>query len=317
MLWYLIRRAFATIPTILVPMILLFILIRLAPGGPAAAMLGDQATPEQVSQLESKLGLDAPLWEQFVRFLGSLVRLDFGESIFLRQPVTSVVLDRLSVTASLVVLALLLALVLGVTSGTLAARFQNRFADRVLVGAATVGIAIPSFWLAVMLVGVFAVNLRWFPVAGYAQPTQPAQFLLHLALPVTCLALLQAADIFRYSRAATLDSLSQPFVTTAKSLGVPDRSIMGNDVLRMTLVPVLTVFGLNLAALLGGAVVLETIFGLPGLGQLLLTAVERRDYPLIQGCAFFIAVIMVLANFAIDLLYGVIDPRIRYVKATP
>jgi peptide/nickel transport system permease protein len=226
------------------------------------------------------------------------------------------VLDRLSVTAYLVVMALLLALVIGVVFGTIAARFQNRLVDRTLVGLATLGIAVPSFWLAVMFVGVFAVNLRWFPVAGYAPPTQPGAFLLHLALPVTCLALLQAADIFRYSRAATLDSLGQPFVTTARSLGVPDRMVMANDVLRMTLVPVLTVFGLNLAALLGGAVVLETIFGLPGLGQLLLTAVERRDYPLIQGCAFFIAVIMVVANLVIDLLYAVIDPRIRYVKAS-
>ena len=315
MLLYLGRRILALIPTILVPMLLLFILVRLAPGGPAAALLGDQATPDQIAELEEKLGLNAPLWEQFAGFLGSLVTLDFGESIFLRQNVTELVLSRASVTAYLVVLALTLALIMGVVFGTIAARFQNRAIDRVLVGLATLGIAVPSFWLAVMLVGIFAVNLRWFPVAGFAPPTQPVQFLLHLALPVTCLALLQAADIFRYSRAATLDSLGQPFVTTARSLGVPDRQVMGNDVLRMTLVPVMTVFGLNLAALLGGAVVLETIFGLPGLGQLLLTAVERRDYPLIQGCAFFIALIMVVANLAIDLLYAVIDPRIRYTKA--
>lgn len=315
MLMYLGRRALALIPTILVPTFLLFVLVRLAPGGPAGALLGDQATPEQIADLEEKLGLHAPMWEQFVGFLGSLVRFDFGESIFLRENVTKLVLDRLSVTAYLVTMALALALVLGLLFGTLAARFQNRLLDRALVGVATVGIAIPSFWLAVMVVGVFAVNLKLFPVAGYADPSQPGQFLLHLALPVTCLALVQAADFFRYSRAATLDSLNQPFVTTARSLGVPGGRILGNDVLRMTLVPILTVFGMSLATLLGGAVILETIFGLPGMGQLLLTAVTRRDYPLIQGCVFFIALIMVVVNLIVDLLYALIDPRIRYVKA--
>jgi peptide/nickel transport system permease protein len=315
MLFYLGRRILAMIPTILIPMLLLFVLIRLAPGGPAAALLGDEATPEQISAMNSQLGLDKPLAVQFVEFLGNLVQLDFGESLFLRQNVTTLVLDRLSVTASLVLLALILALLMGVVFGTLAARFHGRPADNVLVGLATVGIAIPSFWLAVLLVGLFAVKLRWLPVAGYAPLSQPGEFITHLVLPVTCLALLQAADIFRYSRAATLDSMNQPFVTTARSLGVSEGKIFGNDVFRMTLVPVLTVFGLNLAQLLGGAVVLETIFGLPGLGQLLLTAVERRDYALIQGCAFFIAIILVVANLVIDLLYGAIDPRIRYEKA--
>lgn len=315
MLFYLVRRILAMIPTILVPTLLLFVLVRLAPGGPAAALLGDEATPEQIAAMESQLGLDKPLAVQFVDFLGNLVQLDFGQSLFLRQNVTTLVLDRLSVTASLVLLALILALLIGVVFGTLAARFHNSRTDKLLVGLATVGIAVPSFWLAVLLVGLFAVKLRWLPVAGYAPPTQPGEFISHLALPVTCLALLQAADIFRYSRAATLDSMHQPFVTTARSLGVGDGAIFGNDVFRVTLIPVMTVFGLNLAQLLGGAVVLETIFGLPGLGQLLLTAVERRDYALIQGCAFFIAVILVVANLVIDLLYGAIDPRIRYEKA--
>lgn len=315
MLTYLLRRAVSLIPTILVPMLLLFILIRLAPGGPAGALLGDQATPEQIAALEEQLGLNASLWSQFVAFLSSLVRFDFGESLFLRQNVMDLVLERLAVTSQLVVMALILALILGVTFGTVAAQFQNRLIDRGLVGLATTGIAIPSFWLAVLLVGLFAVTLRWFPVAGYVPPSEGLEFFRHLALPIACLAILQACDIFRYSRAATLDSMGQPFVTTARSLGVPHRTIMGNDVLRMTLVPVLTVFGLNLAGLLGGAVVLETIFNLPGLGQLLLTAVERRDYPLIQGCAFIIALIMVIANLVIDLVYALVDPRIRYGKA--
>jgi len=314
MVLYLGKRVLALIPTILVPMVLLFVLIRLAPGGPAAALLGDQATPDQIATLEHQLGLDQPLWLQFAQFLGELVRFDFGTSIFLHRSVTALVVDRLSVTAFLVVLALVVALVLGVVSGTLAARFHNRAIDRVLVGAAAVGISVPSFWLAVMLVGVFAVQLGWFPVAGYVPPSQPVEFFSHLALPVACLALLQAADFFRYSRTATLDSLNQQFVTTAKSLGVPQRTIFGSYVFRMTAVPVMTIFGLNLATLLGGAVVLETVFSLPGIGQLLLTAVERRDYPLIQGCAFFIALIMVVANLLIDLLYAAADPRIRYGK---
>lgn len=315
MLLYLGKRILSLIPTILVPMILLFILIRLAPGGPAGALLGDQATPEQIAALERELGLDLPLWEQFISFLGQLVRFDFGTSIFLREDVTSLVLSRLSVTAYLVFSALILAVILGVLSGTLAARYRNKPIDKLLVGTAAVGISVPSFWLAVMLVGVFAVQLGWFPVAGYAPPTEPVAFVSHLALPVICLALLQAADFFRYSRSTTLDSLNQQFVTTAKSLGIPSRTIFGSYVFRMTVVPVMTVFGITLASLLGGAVVLETVFSLPGIGQLLLTAVERRDYPLIQGCAFFIALILVIANLVIDLLYAVADPRIRYVKA--
>lgn len=315
MLYYALKRILALLPTILVPMLLLFVLIRLAPGGPAAALLGNEATPAQITQLENQLGLDAPVSKQFVDFISGLVRLDFGQSIFLHDDVTKLVLGRLSVTAYFVGSSMVCALLVGVFLGTIAARYQNSPLDRILVGTAAVGISVPSFWLAVMLVGVFGVQLGWFPVAGYVPPSDPAGFAQHLILPVISLGLLQAADLFRYSRSATLDSLQQPFVTTAKSLGIRDRSILGRYVFRMTTVPVMTVFGLSLGTLLGGAVVLETVFSLPGIGQLLLTAVERRDYPLIQGCAFFIALIMVVANLIVDLLYAVVDPRIRYSKA--
>lgn len=315
MILYALRRLLSLLPTIAVPMVLLFVLVRLAPGGPAYALLGDEATPSQVAELNAKLGLDAPLWKQFVDFLGSLFRLDFGESLFLRQDVTGLVLSRIGVTASLVLLAMLFALLVGVGLGGVAAQHHNAWTDRSLVGGAIIGTSVPSFWLAVMAVGVFGVQLGWFPVAGYTPPSDPVQFFRHLALPVLCLGLLQAADLFRYSRASMLDAMQQPFVATARSLGISDRDIQSKYVFRMTLVPVMTVFGLHLGSLLGGAVVLETVFSLPGVGQLLLNAVQRRDYPLIQGCAFFIALILVAVNLLVDLLYAAVDPRIRYGKA--
>jgi peptide/nickel transport system permease protein len=315
MLLYALKRLAALLPTILVPMVLLFVLIRLAPGGPAGALLGDEASPEQIQELEAQLGLNEPLWRQFLDFLGSLVRLDFGDSLFLKADVTGLVLDRLSVTATFVILSMIFALILGLITATIASRSHNGPIDRILVGFAVVGNAIPSFWLAVMLVGVFAVQLRWFPVAGYVPPTDPIAWAQHLVLPVFCLGVLQAAELFRYSRASMLDSMRQPFVATARSLGLSDNTIQNRYVTRMTLVPVMTVFGLSLGTLLGGAVILETLFSLPGLGQLLLTAVQRRDYPLIQGCAFFIALIMVIANLIVDLFYAAADPRIRYGKA--
>ncbi|MCR6492214.1 ABC transporter permease [Cellulomonas sp. P24] len=315
MIVYAFRRLLALLPTIVVPMVLLFVLLRLAPGGPAAALLGDDATPEQIAVLQQRLGLDEPLWRQFGDFFAGLVRLDFGDSLFLHSSVTGLVLDRLVVTATFVTLSMMLALVTGVAGARVASRFHNRLPDRLLVGLAVVGNAIPSFWLAVMLVGIFAVQLGWLPVAGYAPPSNPAAWARHLVLPVVCLGVLQGAQLFRYARTAMLDSMHQPFVATARSLGLPEKTIHSRYVTRMTLVPVVTVFGLSLGTLLGGAVILETVFSLPGLGQLLLTAVQRRDYPLIQGCAFFIAVIMVLANLAVDLFYAYADPRIRYGKA--
>ncbi|WP_223627087.1 ABC transporter permease [Microbacterium sp. EST19A] len=316
MILYALKRLGALLPTILVPMVLLFVLIRLAPGGPAGALLGDEATPEQIAELEAQLGLNEPLWRQFLDFISSLIRFDFGQSLFLHADVSSLVLGSLSVTATFVLLSMLFALVVAVVTATIASRAHNGLIDRVLVGFAVIGNAIPSFWLAVILVGVFAVQLRWFPVAGYVPVTEDAfAWAQHLALPVFCLGILQAAELFRYARASMLDSMRQPFVTTARSLGISDRDIQNHYVNRMTVVPVMTVFGLSLGTLLGGAVILETVFSLPGLGQLLLTAVQRRDYPLIQGCVFFIALIMVLANLVVDLFYAVADPRIRYGKA--
>lgn len=221
--------------------------------------------------------------------------------------------DHALVTLQLTALALVVALLIGPALGIAAGTRRHGLLDRLLVFGSSIGIALPSFWVAVLLIAVFGVVWQVFPVAGYVSPfDDPVLFLHHLALPAISLGLLEAATLFRYSRAGVLDSLHQPFVTTARSMGLPERVVIRKYVFRAAMVPMVTVVGLTVGSLMGGAVITESIFSIPGLGQLLLTAVQRRDYPVIEGCIFFIAVVYVLLNLAIDLLYSLLDPRIRY-----
>lgn len=313
MIGYLFRRLLALLPTIVVPMLVLFILIRLVPGDPAAALLGDDATPQQIEALRERLGLADPIYVQFTRWLGEMVRFDFGQSLFLRQSVTSLVLSHAEVTMWLTVFSMAIALSVGPLAGILAASNHNRPLDRLFVGTSALGISVPLFWFALIIVQIFAVMLRWFPVAGYVPITKnPIAFIHYLTLPSLALGLLEAAHLFRYARTGMLDAARQPFVTTARSLGLPERTVQSRYVFRSALVPVATVAGLSIAGLLGGAVLTETIFNLPGVGSLLLTAVRRRDYPLIEGCVLFIAVVFVVINLVVDLIYVALDPRIRY-----
>jgi peptide/nickel transport system permease protein len=310
---YLLKRLGALVPTVAVPMVLLFVMLRLAPGDPAAAIAGDAATTDEIADVRRRLGLDASLADQFVTWLGRVVRLDFGNSLFAEQAVAGLVLDHALVTLQLTVLALAVAVLVGPVLGIAAGTRRHGLLDRLLVFGSSVGIALPSFWLAVLLIAVFGVVWQVFPVAGYVSLTEdPVLFLHHLALPAISLGLLEAATLFRYSRAGVLDSLHQPYVTTARSMGLPEGVVIRKYVFRAAMVPMVTVVGLTTGSLLGGAVVTEAIFSIPGLGQLLLTAVQRRDYPVIEGCIFFIAVVYVLLNLAVDLLYSLLDPRIRY-----
>ncbi|MDX8147337.1 ABC transporter permease [Lentzea sp. BCCO 10_0061] len=310
---YLLKRLGALLPTVAVPMVLLFVMLRLAPGDPAAAIAGDAATSEEIAEVRTRLGLDASLWDQFLTWLGRVVRLDFGNSLFADQAVSGLVAEHALVTVQLTVLALAVAVLIGPALGIAAGTRRHGLLDRVLVFGSSVGIALPSFWLAVLLIAVFGVVWQVFPVAGYVSFAEdPLLFLHHLALPAISLGLLEAATLFRYSRAGVLDSLHQPFVTTARSMGLPERTVIRKYVFRAAVVPMVTVVGLTTGSLMGGAVVTESIFSIPGLGQLLLTAVQRRDYPVIEGCIFFIAVVYVLLNLVIDLLYSLLDPRIRY-----
>lgn len=313
MVAYLIKRLLLLLPTVLVPVTLVFFMMQLAPGDPAAVMLGDNATPEQVAALRERLGLDDPLPLQFLEFLKALITVDLGESIFLGEPVLTTVLSYGVVTAQLTALALAIAIILGATAGVLAALFHNRAIDKITMVAAVMGVAIPEFWLALLLILAFAVTLRWFPVGGYV-PMADGVFdsLQTLALPALALGLIQAAFIARMTRSAVLDVVGEQYIATARAKGIGRRNVLQRHILRAASVPIVTVVGLTAAVLMGGAIAVEIVFSLPGLGRLLVQAVARRDYPLIQGIVLIIAVAYVLINLVVDMIYALLDPRVRY-----
>ncbi|WP_458107704.1 ABC transporter permease [Arthrobacter sp. R3-55] len=312
MIEYILKRLLLLLPTVAVPMILLFVLLRLTPGDPAAAVLGDDATVEQINALRDEMGLNDPILVQFLTWLGNLARFDFGESIFLNQPVAGLVLSRAAITAQLAVFALVIAVLVGPALGAFSATLRNRKLDKALVVGSAVGIAMPTFWLAILMIFVFGVLLKVLPVAGFTSIFQdPLKFFYYMALPALSLGLLEAATLYRYSRNGVMDAKNQPYVTTARAQGIPERVITSRYIFRSALVPIVTMVGVAAAGLLGGAVVTESVFSIPGLGQLLLTAVQRRDYPVIEGCIFFIAVVFVVVNLLVDLTYAFLDPRIR------
>jgi len=310
---YLAKRLVLLLPTVLVPVTLVFVMMKLAPGDPAAVILGDNATPAQVTALRERLGLDDPLWLQFVDFLKSLVTFDLGESISLGEPVLSTVLTYGVVTLQLTVFALAIAVLLGSTAGVMAALFHNRALDKVTMVAAVMGVAIPEFWLALLLILAFAVTLRWFPVGGYVPMTDGLFASLEtLFLPALALGLVQAAFIARMTRSAVLDVVGEQYVATARAKGIAWRDVLQRHILRAASVPIVTVIGLTAAVLMGGAIAVEMVFSLPGIGRLLIQAVARRDYPLIQGIVLVVAVAYVLINLVVDLVYALLDPRVRY-----
>jgi len=310
---YLVKRLLLLMPTVFVPVLLVFVMMQLAPGDPAAVLLGDTATPAQVDALRGELGLNDPFWTQFLTFVGNLLTLNLGDSIFLGKPVLSTVLGYGIITAQLTILALLMAILLGGSAGILAAMFHNRLLDKVTMFVAVLGVAIPEFWFALLLILVFAVTLRWFPVSGYVPGSEGLfESLQSLALPALALGLIQAAFIARMTRSAVLDVLGEQFVATARAKGIGARAVIGRHVVRAASVPIVTVVGLTMAVLLGGAIAVETVFSLPGIGRLLVQAVARRDYPLIQGIVLIVALAYVLINLLIDLVYALIDPRVRY-----
>lgn len=312
MLRYILGRLLAMIPTVIVPMVLLFLLLRLTPGDPAVVILGDDATVEQVEALREEMGLNEPLIVQFIAWLGRMVTFDFGDSIFLRTDVSGAVLGAAGVTAQLALFAMVIAVLVGPLLGAIAATSRSRLLDKAMVVGSSVGIAMPTFWLAIMGILALGVGVRIFPVSGYVPMSHDfGMSWYYLALPAIVLGVLEAATLFRYARNGVLDTKHQPFVRTAQAQGLSARTVTGQYVLRAALVPVVTVVGLSFASMLGGAVVTEKVFSIPGLGALLLTAVERRDYPLIEGCIFFIAIVFVLVNLLVDVVCALLDPRIR------
>jgi ABC-type dipeptide/oligopeptide/nickel transport system permease component len=302
---YLTRRILLTIPVILGVATLVFSLIHLVPGDPAQVMLGEGAAEKDVIELRTRLGLDRPLLEQYDVFLRGLIRGDLGSSFRTGQPVTTSILERVPATVELAIAAMIVALVVALPLGVIAAVRQGRFGDHAAMTMALAGISIPNFWLGPMLAIVFAIELGWLPVSGRGGVES-------LVLPAISLGAALAAILARMTRASLLEELRELYVRAALARGVSrGRAIIGHA-LRNSLIPLVTILGLQFGAVLTGAVITETIFAWPGIGRLLIQSITTRDYPLVQGCILLIAVTYVSVNLITDLLYGVLDPRIRF-----
>jgi peptide/nickel transport system permease protein len=310
---YLASRFAGMVVVMLIVAALVFLITRLAPGDPAAVMLGEQATAADIAQLRASYGLDRPLPVQFLYWLSELARGNLGQSIFLQRPVTQALLERAEPTFFLTLFSIIIAVLIGVPAGIAAAVWRGKVIDQALSGFAMLGASVPSFWFGLILMQIFAVSLGWFPVAGYGDPGVPlSDRLHHLILPSIVLGVVNSALILRFTRASMLDVLGEDHIRTARAKGVSETRVVLHHALRNALIPVITVLGLTFALLIGGAIVTETVFGLPGIGNLVVSAVLRRDYPVIQGALLVIAGLYVLINLLIDLLYLAIDPRVKY-----
>ncbi|HKB27165.1 MAG TPA: ABC transporter permease [Methylomirabilota bacterium] len=310
---YLIRRILALVPVLAVVVTVVFLLIHLIPGDPVSVMLGPDATAAQVQATRQALGLDRPLHEQLLKFYARVLRGDLGQSYFLDRPVTTALLERAEPTLVLTFSALLVAIVIGVPSGIVAAARPGSLWDRLLMLGALLGVCIPGFWLSLNFIYLFAVRLGWLPAAGYASIfTDPVAALRYMVLPAVSLGFNQSALIARIARSCMLEALQQDYVRTARAKGLSQGVVTWVHAFRNALVPVVTVIGITTAILIGGAVVTEIVFNIPGLGRLIISAVLRRDYPVVQGVVLVTATAYVLINLAVDVLYVFIDPRIRY-----
>lgn len=310
---YVARRLLALIPVALVVATVAFILIHLAPGDPASVIAGPDASPDDVQRIERQLGLDAPLPVQLVRWYGRLVRGDLGQSIFLRKPVTEAILDRVEPTLLLTLFAIVIAIAVGVPAGVISARYHNTGTDQALMVVALLGVSIPNFLLGLLFILTFSVWLGWFPVAGYS-PLEDGwlKTLRSLVLPAFALGLVQSALIARIARSSMLDVLREQFITAGRAKGLGERAVVYKHALKNAMIPTATIIGISFAILISGAVVVETVFNIPGLGRLIISAVLRRDYPVIQGVVLCIAGVYMLINLAVDLSYLVFDPRVKY-----
>ena len=310
---YLLRRALAIIPVMLVVATVSFVLIRLAPGDPASVLAGPDASTEDLVQLRTALGMDQPLPVQLVKWYARLAQGDLGQSIFLRRPVVQAVVERLEPTLLLTLWGTLLAILIGVPAGIVSARYHNTAVDQSFMALALLGLSIPNFLLGLLMILVFGVWLGWLPVSGYV-PLDEGVWLnvRSLLMPAVSLGLVQSALVARITRSSMLDVLREQYILSGRAKGLSERAVIYKHALKNAIIPTLTVIGITVALLIGGAVVIETVFNIPGVGRLIISAVLRRDYPVVQGVVLLIAVTYTVINLLVDLAYLVIDPRIRY-----
>jgi peptide/nickel transport system permease protein len=300
------------LPTLLLVALIVFAILRAVPGDPAQIMAGDLASPEAVAALRARMGLDQPLPLQFLTWLGHVLHGDFGASIMTGEPVLPAMLKRLEVTAQIVLPAFLIALLIAVPAGLLAAARRNTALDFATVAIAVAGLSVPSFWIGLLLILVFGAWLQWLPTVGFVSVSEGgAAAVKYLALPVLSLLLVEVATVARMARSSTLDVLNQEYITHARAKGLTERRVLWLHALPNAVAPVLTVAGLLLGSLLGGAAVIETVFTLPGLGRFLVDGIYSRDYPVVQGALLLVALIKIAVNLTVDLLYPLFDPRVR------
>jgi peptide/nickel transport system permease protein len=313
MLPYVLRRLVTMVPVLLVVSVVVFSLIHLTPGDPVSIMLREEADPATAAALRAALGLDRPLPVQYVVWLGRAARGELGRSIRTNQPVSEAILQRLPVTLSLAGAATMLALVIALPAGILSAVRRNSAADVAGTLVALTGVSLPNFWLAILLIFLFSVTLGWLPPLGWVSPARDFWGSLRsLVLPAVTLGAAVAAVVMRMTRSSLLEVLQLDYVRTARAKGLGEAPVLLRHALRNALVPVVTVVGLQAGALLGGAIITETIFALPGVGRLLVDAIFQRDFPVVQGVVLFLALNFLLVNLLVDLAYAGLDPRIRY-----
>ncbi|MEK4975958.1 MULTISPECIES: ABC transporter permease [Bacillales] len=312
MLAYITKRLLSLIPVLAVVTIAIFLIIHITPGNPAAAILGMEASQEEIEQLNQDLGLDRPILEQYTSWVANVFKGDLGDSIFMNQPVSEAIAEHITPTLSLAILAQVIAILLAIPFGIIAAYKRGSIADYTLMGISLLGMALPSFLLGLFLMLFVGVKLQWLPVAGY-EPLSSGlwEHMKYLILPGISLGTIQAALITRMTRSSMLEVLNLNFIKTARSKGLHEMKVLFKHAFRSAFLPILTVIGQTFGTLVTGAVVVEAIFNIPGLGQLILNSIARRDFVVIQGVVLVVTLMYVTINLIIDLLYGAVDPRVR------
>jgi len=303
-LFFFVKRLFRLLLTLLLISTIVFFVIRVIPGDPAAVIAGIDASPEAVAAIREKLGTDAPLGRQYLTWLASLVRFDLGESLMTGEPVAKLIMQRFPVTLTLALLGIVIGALIAIPLGVVSAVKRWSFWDYFGMIFSQLGIALPSFWLGIILLLFFAVKIPLFPLFG-------ADSLRHLILPAVSLGFARAAVILRLTRASMIEELSKEYVITARAKGLTERLVKYKHALKNALIPVITISGIQFGYMLGGAIIIEQVFSLPGLGRLFLTGIYQRDFPLIQGGVIFVAAVFSLINFLVDILYSILNPRIR------
>lgn len=310
---YILRRLFQTIPVLFVASILVFLIIYLIPGDPATISLGPNATPDQIAAVRAKMGLDQPLVVQYVNWLGRVLRGDLGESFRNRFPVADLIWRKLPATIELTIAAILVAMLIAFPVGMLSAFYRGRWLERLLDLFTGLAYATPTFWVGILLILIFGIQLRWLPASGYISITEdPVQGIRCLIMPAFTLGLYSSSVLARFLKSSLLEVLSQDYIRTARAKGLRERSILYSHALKNALIPVVTVLGLQIGVFMGGAVVTEAIFDWPGVGRMLWDAILTRDYTIVQATILMTVSIFVLINLLTDILYGFLDPRIRY-----